>query len=148
MNQFQPLDGNEFVRVAREYIGTPWVHDARLKGVGVDCVGLIVCALAELGVDVPDERGYSRDDEFDRMTSRIEAQCTMLLDHEASWPGDLVVFRGPRITNHVGIYTDTENFIHAWNSPTVSAVVEMPFDAYWTGKIHSRWSYRGLTSKP
>ncbi len=39
----------DFVRVARSYIGTPFHHQGRLPGVGLDCAGVIVCALAECG---------------------------------------------------------------------------------------------------
>ena len=53
---------NETVRMARDYLGTPYHHQARLKGHGIDCVGLVVCVARELGVlpfDV-DVTGYSR----------------------------------------------------------------------------------------
>jgi hypothetical protein len=36
------LSGNTFIAQARTWIGTPFHHQGRLKGVGCDCLGLIV----------------------------------------------------------------------------------------------------------
>ena len=32
----------DVVAAAREWLGTPFHHQARLRGVGVDCVGLVI----------------------------------------------------------------------------------------------------------
>ncbi|MBI5427255.1 MAG: C40 family peptidase [Nitrospinae bacterium] len=49
---------SEIVRKAREYLGTPFHHQGRAKGRGVDCVGLVVCVLRELGLEIDDCRTY------------------------------------------------------------------------------------------
>lgn len=48
------------VATARTYLNTPFHHQARLKGVGIDCVGLIICTAKELGLVPPtfDVKGY------------------------------------------------------------------------------------------
>jgi NlpC/P60 family putative phage cell wall peptidase len=40
----------DVVAEARTWIGTPWVHQASLKGVGCDCIGFPVGVGAELGL--------------------------------------------------------------------------------------------------
>jgi len=35
------LGGGEVVQIARTWIGTPYIHQASLKGVGCDCLGLL-----------------------------------------------------------------------------------------------------------
>ena len=43
-------DSNTIVTQARTWIGTPFHHQARLKGKGCDCLGLIVGVVDELGL--------------------------------------------------------------------------------------------------
>lgn len=40
----------DIVAEAREWIGTPWLHQARLKGVGTDCIGLVGGVALALGL--------------------------------------------------------------------------------------------------
>lgn len=44
----------QVVQAARGWLDTPFHHQARVKGVGVDCVGLIICVARELGLCAPD----------------------------------------------------------------------------------------------
>ena len=45
---------------ARSWMGTPWHHQARLKGVGVDCIGLVVGVCSALGLPLEDSKNYAR----------------------------------------------------------------------------------------
>lgn len=45
----------QIVRLAQGWIGTPYRHRASLKGVGVDCLGLVLGVWREAGGDVPSE---------------------------------------------------------------------------------------------
>ena len=40
----------DIVAEARAWLGTPWLHQARLKGVGTDCIGLIGGVALALGL--------------------------------------------------------------------------------------------------
>ena len=42
----------DVVREAKTWLGTPFHHQGRLKGVGVDCAGVIVCVAKELKLKV------------------------------------------------------------------------------------------------
>src|SRR5882762_8720471 len=55
----------EIVAEAREWFGTPWIHQASLKGVGTDCIGYIGGVALNTNVqgaiewrDDPDFKGY------------------------------------------------------------------------------------------
>ena len=55
------------VAEARTWIGTPWKHQARVKGIGVDCIGLVGGVASALGIreafewrDDRSLRGYGR----------------------------------------------------------------------------------------
>ena len=43
-----PIDAASIVAEAREWIGTPYAHHRRAKGVGVDCFGLVVAIRRDL----------------------------------------------------------------------------------------------------
>lgn len=44
------------VEAARKYIGTPFVRQGRIRGGGIDCSGLVVCAIRDAGLgDLDDE---------------------------------------------------------------------------------------------
>jgi len=36
------MDKNLIIEKAREFIDTPYEHQGRLKGIGIDCCGLII----------------------------------------------------------------------------------------------------------
>ncbi|MFZ7338164.1 hypothetical protein ACLS0R_18210, partial [Comamonas jiangduensis] len=59
MTNFQAQD---VVAAARRCIGTPYHHQARKPGIGLDCVGLVICVARQIGAVAPDwdVRGYSR----------------------------------------------------------------------------------------
>jgi cell wall-associated NlpC family hydrolase len=129
--------GDEIVAKAREYIGTRWTHKGRIKGVGVDCVGLLVGVFSELGMQVVDDLEYSDGDEFVRLSAHLKKYGAVVETPEA---GDVVLFRNTKhaatqpMLNHVGIITG-EGFIHAWSTPSAMRVVETPFDDFWRGCI-------------
>ena len=45
---------------ARACIGTPFHHQGRAIGIGLDCIGLIVVALTAAGFSVRDRSDYGR----------------------------------------------------------------------------------------
>lgn len=145
------VTGAQIVAVAREYIGTPWHHAGRLKGVGVDCVGLLACVLKDLGEPVEDELSYTRQDEFTRMMAALNRHGRKLRKRERHVAGDVLVFRNAPLSaaipmyNHCGIYTGPEDdtVIHAWSTPSVGKVVETPMDAHWW-----RWKVAAFRYRP
>lgn len=146
------VSGEQIVATAREYIGTPWVHCGRVKGVGIDCSGLIDCVLGELGVKTGAPTAYPLDGDFDAMIDGFRRVCRELRDDEPLNEGDFLVFRnnlvGVRVpmTNHCGIYTGPgdDTVIHAWGSPRSGRkTVETPMDAFWRRCTVGRFRYRG-----
>ena len=101
---------NTTVRMAREYLGTPYHHQARLKGHGIDCVGLVVCVARELGVlpfDV-DVTGYSRIPDGKALMHHLHAHMDAV-DQRDMQPGDVICVAFDKWPQHVGILG---NYIH------------------------------------
>ncbi len=94
--------GNDIVARAKDYLDTPWKHQARLIGHGVDCAGLFLCVAQDLGISDFETNRYSRKpnrQEFRQ--AMLEMGCTPIAVAEQ---GDLLRLAAPKWPVHVGIY--------------------------------------------
>lgn len=97
----------DVVRMARSYLNTPFHHRGRLPGVGLDCVGLLVCVARELALVPPN---------FDIPPYSINPDGQVFLDWcnrymtnipaEAMQPGDAIVLIVDQHPQHLGILGD------------------------------------------
>ncbi len=147
--ELPPRTGEQVVEAARAYLGTPYHHDARLKGVGVDCSGLVIGAMNDLGVPVEDVRGYGRDgDGFAEMERRVRVFARKVRTPRA---GDILLFRARMMLNHCGFCTGETpggvGLIHAYSAPSVGAVVEHPMDDSWERRLVGVYRYKGIAPK-
>lgn len=87
----------DIVALARAWLGTPYRHQASLKGVGCDCLGLVRGIYAEAyGRPAETPPPYSRDwAEAARRETMIEAAERHLIriDVSSATAGDVVIFR-------------------------------------------------------
>lgn len=125
-----------FLASARGFIGTPFHHQARSKGFGVDCVGLIVCAAREAGYSVRDVTDYGRDPDGESLVRMVAEQLECV---ERPEPGDVLMFwvARPGLPQHVGIYAG-ETMIHA---PIGRRVCEHRLTRVMLEKLHSIWRF-------
>jgi len=126
----------ELVRVARAWVGTPYVLGASLRGVGADCVGLVRGVLREgAGLETPAPPGWRRDWADVPGLPMIRAARAVLEEvavGEAE-PGDVVAFRdrsGRRVA-HCAILAAPSRVIHA---AVGVGVVEVELEA-WRGRL-------------
>lgn len=146
---------DDIIRIARTYIGTPWHHAGRKKGVAVDCAGLLVCVSHELGVPVEDFVNYDRLDEYKSLVGVIGKYCEVVAEGQqllaggaVLQAGDILVFRARQMYNHCGFYTGEGTMVHAYNTPGVERVVETAFDEHWWTRLSVVYRYRGATWQP
>ncbi len=94
-------------QIAREYVGTPFHHQGRVKGVGVDCVGLVLCVARELGTVAPgwDVPGYSRYPDGVDLVRHLGEKLIKISESEMR-PGDVVLVAFAKYPQHVGIVGD------------------------------------------
>lgn len=126
------LHAEEVCSVAREYLSTPWKHTGRLKGVGIDCIGLVVCVLRETGAITEDYTKYSLADEYDTLMEYVDRHADRIPSPEK---GCLLVFRGRMMNNHCGIYLGDGIFIHSYNSPGIECVVLQTLGESWNSRL-------------
>lgn len=108
------------VDIARTWIGTPYVHQASLKGVGCDCLGLLRGVWRELWGEEPEETPpYSPDwagatgAETLYMALRRHARE---IPPRALVPGDIALFRtsGRGPAKHCGVIAARESTSPLW----------------------------------
>lgn len=146
---------DRLVACARQWIGTPYVHQHATRGHAVDCVGLIIGAGLEAGVLptwTPERWApyacYGRAPNPAHMSKAI-AEFLDPIDAPASeaQPDGSVAFMGWRehLPMHLAIMATLDGrrtMIHAFAH--VGAVVEHGFSAEWPGRVISWWSYPGI----
>ena len=129
----------KIVAVARTYVGTKFHHQGRLKGVGVDCVGLLVGVASEVGISTTaDTTNYKRRNGYETLIPAL----TSVMDEvavEAIQPGDVLVFTIQQEPQHVAIYSENDMIIHAVDP---MGVVEVTFDEMWRKWLHSAYRVR------
>jgi hypothetical protein len=122
---------DDFIESARSYMDIRWRHQGRSR-MGVDCVGLVICSLADIGVEVPDMRGYRRSPD----PIFVEHIRNNSLPAEGPLPGTLGIFRDGTQPCHVGIFATMHgevSLIHAYAG--VGKVLEEVFIHDWPGKL-------------
>lgn len=133
----------DIVTHARGWLGTPFHHQARLKGVGCDCLGLIVGVVNELGLKdaqgtplaAYDEVTYSREPDGAYLIEKLVGLLdeVPVVDMQA---GDLALFRVRENPQHLAILTDYEGsigMIHCFAQ--ARRVVEHRLDDDWKSRL-------------
>lgn len=127
---------SEVVAAARDWIGTPYMHQASLKGVGCDCLGLLRGIWREvLGTEPEVVPPYTPDwGEAQGVEMLLQAAGRHLVPVTARAPGDVLVFRMRRaaVAKHIGILSAADAFIHAYSR---HGVVESPLSDAWSARI-------------
>ena len=135
------------VACARRWIGTPYHHQASLRGVGTDCLGLVRGVWREIyGSDAEAPPAYTRDwAEARQAETLLEAAARHLAQRAPADrpPGAVVVFRYRKgmPAKHVAILAGTEQFIHAIEGAPVAEVALSP---WWSRRIAGVFDFPGV----
>ncbi len=99
---------------ARKWIKTPWRHNQKLIGHGVDCVRFIEAVFRDsLGLKFGNIDRYARMPEGDEILVFLQStQCLKQIPLAEISAGDLLLFTLGKIPYHLGISNGT-GFIHA-----------------------------------
>jgi NlpC/P60 family putative phage cell wall peptidase len=137
----------QIVSEAREWIGTPWKHQASVKGVGCDCIGLIRGIARAVGLTDPFVTGeaarfagYGRTPDADLL---LEA-CGDYLDPGQGALGDILVMRFEKEPQHFALISclAPRRIIHAYAQ--ARKVAENGMDRLWLSRIVRTYSFRGI----
>jgi NlpC/P60 family putative phage cell wall peptidase len=138
----------QVVKEAHTWIGTPYHHHARIKGVGVDCVQLL-CGVFEACGLVPhvDTGFYPVDWHLHRseelFVKALGPHATQLQPAAPRAPGDVFLFRYGRTFSHGAIYVGDDSdghglLVHSYigRGVILSGFHEEPL----AGRVFQHWS--------
>lgn len=138
------------VNEARSLVGTPWMHQASLKDVGCDCVGVLrcvarVCLIQNAAAFENDQRfkGYGT---TPNLRVLIEA-CNAYLDPVPRGnvrASDILLLKYQHDPMHFAIVSalDPMYIVHALGS--VGHVAEHRVDPLWESRIVRAYRFRGV----
>ncbi len=125
---------------ARSWMGTKFLHQGSLKGVGTDCGGMVKGVYKALGAEVRDVPiNYARTPANDIIEKVLAKRAVKTNDPK---PGDIILFTLLREPQHLGIYTESGGVIHAYQP--FGKVVEHSMDDKWKRRVHSYWCHEGV----
>ncbi len=133
------------VTEALSWVGTPYRHQGRRKGVGCDCLGLVLGVWAAVCGGAPEAPGdYAPDwaeagGRADPMLDAAKLHLTSKPLGEAA-PGDVILFRWrPHLAvKHAGILVGAHAFAHAYEG---HAVTVSPLVSQWRERIAGVFSF-------
>jgi len=109
---------HKIIAAAFECMGTPFVHQGRVPGLGIDCAGLLVHCFKSLGLPYNDESGYPRTPYDGQLQKILDIQPALQRIAVAdALPGDWLTMRMSKDPQHLALRADDRNghqyIIHA-----------------------------------
>lgn len=135
------------VAEARAWIGTPYLHQASVKGAGADCLGLLRGIWRRVhGAEPEPVPTYTEDwAEPDHREELLYAASRWLRTKPIpdAEPGDVLLFRMREgsVAKHLGVQSETGDaprFIHSY---THHGVIESPLSLPWQRRIVARFQF-------
>lgn len=130
----------QLVEAARQYLGTPFHHQGRVKGVGVDCIGLVACAAKDCGLNAIDDTTYPRRPDGETLQKGLEVSLVKIPTWEAD-VGDVLIFHMRGIPCHIGMKTD-KGVIHTYAA--MKKVVEHGLRPPWDARVCGAYRFKDL----
>lgn len=151
--------GEQIVATAREWVGTPVVWEASLKGHGCDCRGLVSGVARELGR--PEARmieatvvGYAGRVDEAALLAGLDRVFVRLADPTLMQPGDVLAFRYPsrsgrrrQSVQHLALFSGDRGrgpeMIHAFMGDP-ARVCEVPIGQFWGRRLAGAWRWKEI----
>lgn len=116
---------------ARETLNTPFVHQGRICGKGLDCVGVVQHIVSRANFPHLDQTGYAKTPSRGELEKVLNNQPCLELTKQLT-EGCVLLMRWKKEPMHVAYFTG-DSIIHAY--ATVGRVVEHKLNTEWRTKI-------------
>lgn len=141
------MTGADVVLEARRWVGTPFTHQGRVLGAGVDCAGLLIGVARALRLSSYDINGYNRSPDG----YELRAECDREMDAVPAGQarvGDVLLLRMGRYPQHLAIVSAVEAgvptvMIHA-HADNRGLCVEHSIDMRWARRIVQVYRFKGV----
>ncbi len=126
---------SDVIAAARGSVGTPFHHGGRLPGVGLDCIGVIVCAASACGLLHSDMAAYPL-----RPNGQLRENLNVqLVEVPYALAGDVLLMSFGGEPHHVALFTGP-TIIHAYI--TVKKCIEQPMADLWNKRVRGVYRFR------
>ena len=134
---------DDLINKVREYLDTPFVHQGRVPGEGLDCAGMIVCALQALEYTVVDVVDYPRVPSQGKFIGLVREYCDEIPLNEIL-PADLMMFAFKTEPQHIAVVSSINPImiIHSYQSS--EKVVEHNLGGKWSSRLKACFRLRGV----
>jgi cell wall-associated NlpC family hydrolase len=125
---------------ARTFVGTPFVHQGRQPGIGLDCAGVVLCAAWESGLSLPEVADYGRMPKVEHLVAHLSERARPV---EVGYlaPGDVLLFAWrSRQPAHFAVW-DEGCIVHAYEA--AGRTLLQQFAQAWRSRLQSCWRLRG-----
>ncbi|KFH18440.1 peptidase [Brucella abortus] len=139
---------DQIVALARSWLGTPYRHQASVKGAGADCLGVLRGVYAELYGRAPETPPAYRPDWYDLrrddlLLRKAHEYLAHLPDATDARSGDVLVFRmkPDMAAKHCGILTEHGRMVHALTGKDVE---EVTLNSWYGRRVVAAFSFPGV----
>lgn len=133
------------VAEARSWIGTPYHHGGRVKGVGCDCGTLIAGVYERTGIIAPGEIDPYPPDWHQHRTDERYLGIILGHGHEipagAKKPGDVAMWKFGLTRSHGAIIVDWPLVVHATISERIVWLCDISKDVRYNGQAPQFYSF-------
>lgn len=133
---------DDILAQARTYLETPFRHQGRLPGVGLDCAGLIVVTAAALNIEHVDISGYGGSPSNGMLETALDTQPGLdPVSLDALQPGDILLIRFDGDPQHLAFYAG-DNIIHSYKN--AGKVCEHGLSDWWRSRIVRAYRFKAV----
>ena len=128
----------------RAWLGTPWRHQGRLKGQGVDCGGFICGVCQEVGLPYAYLEAYGRVPDGVQLRAIVEHVCKRV-EFGQQKPGDMLLMKWSINPTHLAFLSDRGypfSLLHSCAGARM--VTEHNYDREWETRTLSYYTWPEL----
>ena len=138
---------DDIVNAALQAEGTPFRHQGRVLGRGLDCAGLYIFVCQSLDIPYQDATGYPRTPYDGELERQLDEQPSLQrINVSEAGKGDILVMRMTSAPQHIAFHAGDEPgypcVIHA--SEMHGKVCRHRLDADWFGRVVRAYRFEGL----
>ena len=142
----------EIIEEAKNWVGTPYLHQARVKGLtgGVDCAMLVAGIAYNVGI-INDEIikrippypvQWNMHSDFPLLTTVMESFGCLHKNNNEKQPGDILVFKIGRVPAHLAVLIENDFMVHAYGG-SINKVIVSRFDERWIKRWKETYTFPG-----
>lgn len=130
------MTASDITTAALSLVGTPFHPQGRLPGVGLDCIGVMVCTAILSGMKIKDRTSYPLRPNGELMQ---EMDARLIRVRGEMREGDVLVMSFGGEPHHVAMYISGNRIVHAYTG--VRKCVVQEFTKQWQSAVRAVYRF-------